>query len=297
MNTSKSMESNATVVEVIGANRDMVGESPVWSAAESGLYWVDIDGRMLRFYREGKILSWELPERAGCIALHHGGGLVAAMETGVFRVQFPAADTLALSLMVPAHFPGPGMRFNDGKVDGKGRLWCTSLTMHLGDGTSLGALYRLDDRGLVQMHTGLVTGNGLAFSPDGRTLYLSDSHQTVRKIWKFDLSADGAISGQTDFCDMNEFAGRPDGAAVDATGAYWSCGTGAGILHEISPSGQFMQKILLPATKPSMCVFGGPDLRSIYVTSISQGQGDSAAGCLMRLTTSSQGLAQPLYSF
>lgn len=284
-------------VEVIGSQRDMVGESPVWKHDTAELFWVDIDGKQLRCLREQRIVSWPLPERAGCIVVNKTGGLLAAMETGIFQIRFGAAHSIELTLLAAANFPKSGMRFNDGKVDRRGRLWCSSMSMDLSGGATLGALYRLDDRGLQVVYSGLVTGNGLGFSPDGQTLYLSDSHHSVRKIWRFALSENGEIADQTDLCDMAHFAGRPDGAAIDAAGSYWSCGNDAGVLHEISPEGRFLQKIALPAAKPSMCVFGGSDLRSLYVTSISLGQSDMAAGCLMRLQAPRAGLVELPYSF
>jgi sugar lactone lactonase YvrE len=109
----------------------------------------------------------------------------------------------------------------------------------------------------------------MAFSPDGSTYYLSDSHPTVQKIWAFDFeSADGSIANGREFVDMTAHPGRPDGAAVDVDGNYWICANDAGKIHQFSPTGELMSSLNVPVSKPSMCAFGGPDMNILFVTSI-----------------------------
>ena len=251
--------------------RNQVGESPVWSVAEQVLYWVDIEAR--RIYRfdwaTQQVQSWPTAERVGCIALHAGGGLLAAMETGLFRVWPAAGDALRAELLHTASFPRVGMRFNDGRTDRAGRFWVTSMVRDMGLRAADGALYRCDARGLsAPLVSGLVTGNGLGFSPDGHTLYLSDSHPDVQCIWSFDLDADGALANRRQFVDMKLHPGRPDGAAVDAEGGYWICANDAGMVHRFMPDGRLERSIRVPAAKPSMCAFGGPALEHLFITSI-----------------------------
>jgi sugar lactone lactonase YvrE len=257
--------------EVLGEARCQVGESPLWSPAEQAIWWVDIEGRTLhRVDAEGRRAQWAVGERIGCIALARGGGLVGAMETGLFALQPGAGGQLEARRLAAVEFPHPNMRFNDGRTDRQGRLWVSSMEFGPMAGRPSGALYRFDaPGGLVKTGIeGLVTGNGLGFSPDGRVMYLSDSHASVQQIWAFDLSDDGLPHRRRLFVDMNVHPGRPDGAAVDADGGYWICGNDAGLVHRFTPDGRLDRSLAVPAAKPSMCAFGGPKLDRLYVTSI-----------------------------
>jgi len=289
---------------IVGTTRDRVGESPVWDARAQSLYWVDIEGRHVRRWDRlrDETLSWDLPERAGCIALAGEGRLVAAMESGIFAVTLGAPPAAELALLARVSHPAPGMRFNDGRCDARGRLWVGSMVMDMSLAAPVGGLYCLDDRGLTGPHVeGLVTPNGLGFSPDGRTLYLSDSHPKVQKIWAFDLDAEtGRLSGRRLFVDMAPLPGRPDGAAVDAEGHYWICANDAGQVHRFAPDGRLVASLALPVSKPAMCAFGGPDLRTLFVTSIQPAVVPPAeravSGALLSLDAGARGLPEPRFS-
>lgn len=257
-------------IERIGTQRDQTGESPLWSVAEQALYWVDITGCMLRRYdwATREVKSWTAPGRLACIALHADGGLIGAMENRIVHLRPNGGSTLRLQVLHDVRFPEPGMRFNDGRCDRAGRFWVSSMLNDMSRNAPIGSLYRLDGRGLVAVLGGLITGNGLAFSPDNRRLYLSDSHPLVQRIWHFDLGADGEITNRREFVDMNPHPGRPDGAAVDVDGGYWICGNDRGRVHRFRPDGTLDRSIHLPVAKPSMCAFGGPDLDHLFITSI-----------------------------
>jgi len=233
-------------VEVLCDNRDAVGESPLWSTGERALYWVDIEGRRLRRWSavNGLVTSWPTQERLACIALHAAGGLIAGMDTGLFHLRPNDDGTLGAERVATANHLRDGMRFNDGRCDRAGRFWAGTMVMNMALAAADGALFRFDHGTLsAPLVTGLVTQNGLAFSPDGRTAYLSDSHLSVRLVWAFDLSADGTLSNRREFIDMNRYAGRPDGAAVDADGCYWTCGNDAGRVHRFTPDGRLDRTI------------------------------------------------------
>lgn len=258
-------------MKTLGTVRNQVGESPLWSVAEQALYWVDIEGRQLhRFdWASGGEQSWPMAERIACIALHAGGGLIAGMESCVFHLQPVAEGPCAVVRLYEAQFPHTGMRFNDGRCDRAGRFWLSSMVCDMGLAAAAGALYCIDARGLsAPLVSGLVTGNGLGFSPDGATLYLSDSHPTVRQLWAFDLDAKGCPSNRRRFADIQQYAGRPDGAAVDAEGGYWICGNDGAQVHRFLPDGRHERSIDVPVSKPSMCAFGGPEMDQLFITSI-----------------------------
>ncbi len=289
---------------VISESRDQVGESPVWSVAEQALYWVDIEGGLIRRldWAHRTALSWRLPERVGCIALSAQGGVVAAMETGVFAVQLMAEGAVRLSCLATVQHPLVNMRFNDGRCDAMGRFWVSTMCMDMSLAAPVGALYCLDESGLGQPRVdGLITPNGIAFSADGATAYLSDSHPSVQKIWAFDFAAPaGELTNRRLFADMTNLPGRPDGAAVDVHGCYWICGNDASVVHCFSPQGELLRSLAVPVPKPSMCAFGGPQLDQLLVTSILPASESSAQpglnGAVFALDAGVTGLAEPQFS-
>ena len=289
---------------VISESRDQVGESPVWSVAEQALYWVDIEGGLIRRldWAHRTALSWRLPERVGCIALSAQGGVVAAMETGVFAVQLMAEGAVRLSCLATVQHPLVNMRFNDGRCDAMGRFWVSTMCMDMSLAAPVGALYCLDESGLGQPRVdGLITPNGIAFSADGETAYLSDSHPSVQKIWAFDFAAPaGELTNRRLFADMTNLPGRPDGAAVDVHGCYWICGNDASVVHCFSPQGELLRSLAVPVPKPSMCAFGGPQLDQLLVTSILPASESSAQpglnGAVFALDAGVTGLAEPQFS-
>jgi sugar lactone lactonase YvrE len=163
-----------------------------------------------------------------------------------------------------------------------------------------GRLYRYDAQGLsAPVVAELVTQNGVAFSPDGRTMYLSDSHPSRRRIWAFDYDIDdGVPHGRRLFVDMADYAGRPDGATIDSDGCYWIAGNDGGCLLRFTPQGRLDRQIALPLAKPSMCCFGGAGLDTMLVTSIDPGQGGGGAlaGAVLLLRPGVQGVPEAAFA-
>ena len=271
--------------ERVGAMRCTVGEGPLWSARDNAWYWVDIPARTIWQVDASTLATrcWTTPEMPACLALTDSGGLIAGMETGIFDVTLNDDGSAAIArLAAPAEL-GPGMRFNDGRCDRQGRFWSGTMVMDNPNGTPNGHLYRFDSRTGISapIVSQLVTQNGLAWSPDGRTMYLSDSHASSQLIWAFDYDgATGTPSNRRLFVDLKSYPGRPDGAAMDADGCYWICGNDAGVIHRFTPSGQLDRSIAVPMAKPSMCAFGGPGMDLLLVASIAAGApaGDELAG-------------------
>lgn len=286
--------------ELVVDARNAVGESPVWVAAEQALYWVDIPARALCRWAAATdaVSTWLAPEMIGCVAPGAAPGQwVAAMETGVFALQAGADGTLSARALAGVRHAQSGMRFNDGRCDRQGRLWAGTMVMDMALAAPSGALYRLDGPALAKVLDGLITPNGLAFSPDGRTMYLSDSHPLVQTIWAFDYdTATGTPTNRRVFVDMKPHPGRPDGAAVDADGGYWICGNDAGLVHRFTPDGRLDRSLAVPVKKPAMCAFGGAQLDTLFVTSIRPG-GDVSdqplAGGVFALRPGVRGLAEP----
>lgn len=261
--------------------RCAVGESPLWSPGEQALYWADIPaGRLHRWHPEGhRSCVWQLPAPLGSFGLRRGGGLVLALKTGVHLFE-PNTGTLSLLCHLE---PLPiDNRLNDGKVSPDGSFWVGSMSEQP-TRPAVAALYRLDaaHRG-QRVLDGLRVSNGLAWSPDGRTLYHADTRALT--VWRHDHDlATGALSNRRVFITMRPEWGRPDGATVDSEGCYWNAGIGAGRVNRFSPEGELISHIELPVSHPTMPCFGGPGLRTLYVTSLRDGV---AAEALARMPQS-----------
>ena len=259
--------------ELILDARNVTGECPVWLAREQSLYWVDIPEKKLYCYNtaNGQTRHWTAPEMLACLAPgSRANTWIAGAETGLFSLDTSDSSTLGFAPVAQVKHAMPGMRFNDGRCDRQGRFLAGTMATDMRLGATTGCIYALDCDGTVTpLLDGFITPNGMAFSPDGRTMYLSDSHPSVRMVWAYDYDGErGRPSNPRAFVDMADFAGRPDGAAMDTEGCYWICGNDAGLVHRYTPQGQLDFSVALPVSKPSMCAFGGADLRTLYITSI-----------------------------
>jgi sugar lactone lactonase YvrE len=204
-----------------------------------------------------------MPTRIGSYGLRETGGAVVALADGFHLLDFETGDLT----FVTGPEPTPGTRFNDGKVSPDGRFWAGTM-----DEESLtrpiATLYRLDPDGSMHaMVNQLIVSNGLAWTADSRTMYHSDSKGQV--VWAYDYDPEkGAISNRRVLARPTEEVGRPDGAATDEEGFYWSAGISAGVLNRWSPDGRLDRSIPLPCSNPTAPCFGGRDLKTIFVTSL-----------------------------
>jgi sugar lactone lactonase YvrE len=290
--------------ELIVDARNAVGECPVWVPEENALFWVDIPaGGLQRWSAEtGHVEAWKTPEMLACIARHPDGGWVAGMESGFFHLHAHNDGSLDSEPLAYVDHARADMRLNDGRCDRQGRFWAGSMVLNMGANAANGTLYRYSagQRGpLAAQLGGFIVPNGLGFSPDGRTMYLSDSHPLVQQIWAFDYDIDsGTPSNRRVFVNMNQYGGRPDGAAVDAEGCYWICANDAGLIHRFTPDGRLDRSLTVPVKKPSMCAFGGSRLDTLFVTSIRPGDDhdeQSHAGGVFALNPGVTGLPEPLF--
>lgn len=288
---------------IFSNHKDQVGESPVWDAEGLCLWWVDIEAQCIRKKSlEGQLQSWHLPEKVGCIALTANRQVVAAMETSIALLSLESDGRYKQQTLATMAHPKLGMRFNDGRCDPSGRMWIGTMVMDMGKAENAGGLYCLDERGLTGPYVeGLYTPNGLAFSPDGGTMYFSDSHPMAQKIWRCQIElASGNLSNQSLFVDMTDLRGRPDGAAMDAQGHYWICGNDAGLVHCFDTAGRCIESLPVPFPKPAMCAFGGVDLQTMFVTSIVPGNKaldtTGQSGQVVSTHLPHRGLPEPVFS-
>ena len=285
---------------VPGAER--LGEGAVWDVVDQKLWWVDITGGLINCYSPdtGVNENFAFGEPVGCIARRDGGGLVVAAKSGFW---FFDPETGQKTPILDPETDLPENRFNDGTVDPAGRFWAGTMKEG-GEHEQRGWFYLLDtDLSVSRMDKVFYTTNGLSFSPDGNTMYFSDSNRAVRKIWS--CSYDG-ITGTTGtpeiFFDTKQVSGRPDGGTVDAEGCYWMAGVGGWQIYRLSPEGELMLTVNVPVEKPTKPMFGGKNLDILYLTSIgfglTPGTEDSQpeAGGLFALTgLGVTGLSQPRF--
>jgi sugar lactone lactonase YvrE len=243
-----------------------IGESPVWDERRGVLWFVDILSPAVLCLEPTtrKISSHAMPSAVGCVSLSSDDRLVVALRTGVHL--FDPGSGVLVFLVHPE--PDRTMnRLNDGKVGPDGCFWIGSMHDSVPRAPS-GALYRVASSGECRcVLNGIKVSNGLAWSPDGRTMYHADSRGQYVNAFDFDL-ATGSLSNGRPLLTLTEEQGLPDGAAVDDKGFYWSAGVTAGRLNKISPQGALAESIKLPVAAPTMPCFGGADRRTIFVTSL-----------------------------
>ena len=263
----------ATVVTsppiLFGTHRCRLGESPVWDAAQGRLLWCDIVGReILAADPDGGALGrWSLPDRVASFGLCESGRWVVALAKGVHLFDPETAD---LSLLVdPEPLPATN-RLNDGKVGPDGAFWIGSMDDRP-QRQATAALYRVTGNGKSEKRLdGLTVANGLAWSGDGRTLFHSDSRGPWIDAYDFD-PASGAMQNRRRVATLTDAAGRPDGGACDQEGCYWSAGVSAACLNRFSPEGRLLETVAMPMPACTMPCFGGADMKTLYVTSLSEG--------------------------
>ena len=241
-----------------------LGESPVWCPERELLLFVDISGRrLLKFNPDSRALeSCAIEEDIGCVAPSKGGGFVAGLRSGIWLLNEKGEKQRMLAATPE---DSQVSRFNDGRVDGAGRFLAGTLDERK---ASRAALYRYDRRGLIRLTDGLITSNGLAFSPDGRTLYHSDTPRFTVYRYDYDASS-GTAENRRVFVQLEASAsdrGRPDGAAVDAQGCYWTALYEGGRVQRYDPEGRLMSEHTVPVRNPTMPAFGGLGLKTLFVT-------------------------------
>lgn len=287
------------IFDYISDFRCGVGESPLWHASQQCWFWVDIPGKTIHAFTPatGQRRRWTAPQMVANLALFSDGSLLAALEDGLYQFKPDQAESSPFRLLASLPEAAPGLRFNDGRCDRQGRYWSGTMFTDMAAAKAIGKLYRYQsDTGLsAPIIDGLLTQNGLAWSGDGQTMYLSDSHPNSQLVWKFHYDCETGTPSQREvFIDLRNLPGRPDGAAVDTDNCYWICANDGGCIYRFTPAGKLDRTINLPMKKPAMCSFGGSDYRDLMITSICPdlNKADDWAGKTLILRPGAQGLAE-----
>jgi len=255
------------LVEVVLDAKALLGECPRWDELAQCLYWADIDARQLHRFDpvSGRDEFMQFEQEVGCFALRRQGGFILAMRTGFYFLD-EWGGQLRPIVDPEAHLPEN--RFNDGRCDVEGRFLAGTIYPPKDRGGA--NLYSLGiDLKVEHLESNILTSNGIAFSPDNRRLYFSDTPRHVIYCYEYDFET-GQISDRRVFHQFPDGKGRPDGAAVDVEGCYWSALYEGGRIVRLDPDGEIVQEIPVPAFCPTMVAFGDRDLQSLYITSVGQ---------------------------
>jgi sugar lactone lactonase YvrE len=284
---------------VLIESRNQIGESPVWSTRDKALYWVDVEGGSIHRWRQedNSIRKWEVGEPVGCIGLRRRGGLVGARRSGFFFLDVLSG---VITPMVDPEGHLPDNRFNDGKVDRRGRFWAGTRNF-VDTEQATGSLYRLDaDLSVRRMEEGLRCPNGMAWSPDNKLMYLCDTW--TRRIYVYDFDFDhGAVRNRRLFAELPESEGFPDGLTVDADGFIWNAHYNGWCVTRYAPDGSVDRIIRMPVRHVTSVTFGGPGFHTLYVTSsrlrLSEEERvrQPLAGHVFACETGVSGIAEPEY--
>jgi sugar lactone lactonase YvrE len=290
--------SEITAIE--GVPPSVLGESPLWHPAEQVLYWCDIPGHALNCYdpTSGVHERWPFDTDVSCCAPLMEGGLLLALRSGLVRFDPSSGEAHPL---VDAPYDTATERFNDGKADPQGRLWIGTIHDRR---EPKAALYRYAGGRLERMAGDITVSNGLAWSPDARTLYWADTK--AHAVYAFDFErAGGAITNRRTFAqfaakapdqDLHHYGGRPDGAAMDVEGHYWCAMFEGARLLRIAPDGTVVREVPLPVRYPTMPCFGGADLKTLYITTAREKRPadelarEPLAGCVLQMRVDVAGL-------
>jgi len=295
----RPLRAEAAAVDCVLPAAAVLGESPWWSAAAARLHWVDILGLTVNAFDPATGTNVAVPTEVviGSVVGRRAGGLIAATQRGIQALD-PA--TGRMQPLADPESDRPGNRFNDGKCDRAGRL--IAGTMSLESAPGRGSLYRIDADGRwTRLDEGFTVSNGVGFSPDGTRLYFSDSHS--RRIWLYDYDpAAGTVRSRRVFAEIDQRRGLPDGLTVDAEGGVWVALWDGWQVIRLAPDGREDRAIALPVPRPTSCMFGGPGLDTLYVTSARLRLSAETlaeaplSGGLLALRPGIQGLPEPAFA-
>lgn len=244
----------------ISSERCTLGENPLWDDRTGRLYWIDVMDPAVYRYTPGDLHASRvaLPKPPGSLYLATQDRLLVALRNGLAWLDM-RTGALEATAMRP---PSAEERFNDGRCDAHGLLWISTMDRSLKQG--IGSLLRVGPAFATDVtSTGAVLGNGVCFSPDGRFLYFADTF--ARCIHRHPLGPDG-LGPRSLLASLDGHPGRPDGCSVDADGCLWSARAGGARIDRYAPDGRLVDHLEVPTGHPTHCAFGGPGLRTLFVT-------------------------------
>lgn len=265
-------------------HRAQLGEGPFWDAPTQALYWVNIAGKQALRLMGGQLQVWQLPEHVSAFIPCESGDALVTLSSGVYRLDLV---TEALTLLCVAD-PQAGNRGNEARCDAQGRLWLGTMQNNIGEqGEDLpitrrsGGLFRIDaDATVTPLLSGLGIPNTLLWSDDGRQVHFGDSLDAT--LYRHGIQADGQLEPAQLWFGPHA-RGGPDGSAMDADGYIWNARWDGNCLLRLTPAGEVDRIVELPVSRPTSCVFGGPDLTTLYITSAASPLGHPLDGAVLAM--------------
>lgn len=249
--------------EVVLECGNRLGEGPVWDDRDGVLYWVDITGAAVHRFdpARGEHRQWPTGEHVGSLGLRESGGLVLALKNGFATLDL---DSGALERIVDVEADRPDNRFNDGRCDRAGRFLAGSLAYS--EDRPAGTLYRLGvDGDVAPVLKDLTVPNGLCWSPDGRTMYFTDTPTREIRAYAYDPGS-GSPSSPRLFRKVEDTPGWPDGSITDSEGFLWNGEWDGARVVRYAPDGSVDRVVEVPARRATCAALGGPDLKTLYIT-------------------------------
>lgn len=285
-------------LELVLDAKAALGEGPLWDEQTGKLYWVDIEKKQMNVFdpvsKQNVVTQFD--QYVSAVALRKSGGLVLAMQYGLY-LQDSEKEELIPIIDPETHLPNN--RFNDGKCDPLGRFWAGTMSMN--NEAEAGTLYCLNtNREVTAVVSGVSVSNGLAWSPDGRTMYFIDS--PTKQVVAYDFDATGNISNRRVAVSIPEGEGVPDGMTIDEEGHIWVAQWGGYKVSRWNVSnGERLAEVDVPAAHVTSCTFGGEDLDELYITTARTDLADHVlaeqplAGGIFRIKTAVKGLPAMKY--
>lgn len=256
-------------MQSLSVPQSLLGEGPVWDGQQQGIFWVDILNGLIHCYHPliEAYRRWSVPGMVGAISLCQDGRLIAALQTGFAFVDL---ETGVVEPIVDPESHLPDNRFNDGKCDPAGRFWAGTIS--LSGKTGAGNLYVLDsDLQFTRKLSGVSISNGLAWTPDARTMYYIDTPTQAVAAFDYD-PATAEIANLRIVIEIPEKEGFPDGMTIDTDGKLWIAHWDGWQVARWDPlSGEKLSSIRLPAARITSCIFGGEKLQDLYITTAREG--------------------------
>jgi L-arabinonolactonase len=285
-------------IECVVDCRNKLGEVPVWDVAEQALYWVDIEGKLLQRYTPATqaVDRWQMPERISSFALRKEGGLIVAFASGLALYDLVTGGIE----WIARPDKNPRNRFNEGKCDRRGRFWAGTMDDRLSAHSA--SLFRVDpDLSVHRMLGEIGISNCFVWSLENDAFYFADSLD--RRIYCFDYDhAAGRIANRRLFVDTTAQNVVPDGGTIDEEGFIWNAQWDGWRVVRYAPDGRIDRIVEMPVQKPTSCMFGGPDLSILYVTSAiwdltpDKLKGQPAAGGLFALDLGIRGVPESRFA-
>jgi len=266
-------------IERICKSQDGLGENPIWFDEEASLFWANHVGPSLKGpnvrtndgpslkrlnVTTNELTVWDMPEQVGSFGFRKQGGLVAGVNSGFCTIDLASGS---FDLIFDPEKELPTNRFNDGKIDRKGRFWCGTMDTNVTE--ECAHIYVLEPdftcRKAAEDYS-FVVSNGIAFDPEDKRMYFGDTFRKMIYVFDFDLK-EGRISNQREFFSTADFPGFPDGGTVDADGYYWIALVQGGKILRLDPEGRLDREINMPIPTPTCVAFGGDKCETLYITS------------------------------